>query len=161
GHGNRKERNQARPPRLQEHEDDYHDEPDGFEQRVQNLVYRFADEDRRVVDDAIGDAVGKALGHFLHRALDRVRRRERIRAGPLRDYHRHRRLIVEIAVDRVVAPRELDARDVADASDQPAGRSLDDNVFEFLGLLQAAERRHWYLERAARGSRRLTDGAGS
>ena len=88
------------------------------------------DEDRRVVDDAVLEALRESsFDSSLHRRARR-RRRSRARSSPGRwsDRHRHRGLVVEVAVDRVVARAELDARDVAHAGDAAVGAGLDDDV---------------------------------
>ena len=64
-HGN--ERDDRRPPRLQEHDDDNHDEQDGLEKRFDDGMNGFAHVDRRVVDDAVFDAGWKRLLEPLHR----------------------------------------------------------------------------------------------
>ena len=96
---------------------------------------------------------GKFFDKLLHRGLHAVGRGQRVRAGPLRDRHRHRRLIVEIAVDRVVAGRQLDPRDVADADDPAILAGLDDDLLELLGLEQSAERVDRELKVLARRAR--------
>src|SRR5205814_10403844 len=67
-------------------------------------------------------------------------------------------LVVEVAVDGVVARRQLDTRDVADARDASVGPRLDDDVLELLGLAQPAEGRHGELERVPGGHGLLPDG---
>jgi hypothetical protein len=59
-----------------------------------------------------------------------VGRGERVRAGPLENADRRRGLAAELAVDRVVARREFDARHVAHARDAAVRARLDHDVAE-------------------------------
>jgi hypothetical protein len=79
----RDERDDARAPALQEHDDDQHNEQDGFEQRVHDRFDRVADEYRWIVGDLIGQSFRKAARQLLHRGANFIRQRERIGTGQL------------------------------------------------------------------------------
>ena len=74
---------------------------DGDEQRLDDRANRLADEDRRVVDDAVVHALGKRLLQPLHRGANLIGGLDRVRPRPLEDADRHCRLVVEQAAQRV------------------------------------------------------------
>ena len=133
GHRHRDQRDDRRAPRLQEDHHDDDDQEDGFEQGVGDGVYRLADEDGRVVDDAIVHAGRKVLLQALHRGVDVVRGLERVGAGTLEYADRDRRLVVEEAAQRVAARSELEPGDVRQVGNLPIVGRADDDVAE-LGL---------------------------
>ena len=76
--GNRQQRNHRCAPRLEEEDDDHHDEDGRFVDRLLNLGHRFGDELRGVVDDVVVEP-GRELGAQTgHQRLDPPRRRERV-----------------------------------------------------------------------------------
>ena len=79
-------------------------------------VDRLADEDRRVVDDAVVHARREGLLQPLHRRVHVVGGLERVGAGTLEDADRDGGLVVEEAAQRVAVGAELEARDVATAA---------------------------------------------
>jgi hypothetical protein len=154
------ERNDRRAPRLQEHHHDDHDQQDGLEQRHDDGADRLADEERRVVDDAVLDAVGERLLQAFHDLIDLRRGLERVRPGPLRHADRDRRLVVEQAAQRVQVGAELDAADVAQARDLPFRRRPHHDPGELLLGAEPALRVHRQLERGVGRRRRRAEHAG-
>ena len=90
---------------------------------------------------------------------DRLRGRQRVRAGPLEDAERDRRIEIEIGIGRIVLRREFDPGDVLDAH-HGVGRLLDDDIAEFVRIGETAERLHRNLECARLVDRRLVEHAG-
>ena len=89
-------------PILQEHQHDDEDQHEGFEQRLVNLVDRFIDEDRGVVDDLVANFGGKAafqLGHLGPRLAGGF---QGVGSRLLKDGKRDGGLAVQVAVDVVV-----------------------------------------------------------
>ena len=74
---------------------------------------------------------------------------------PMRD----RRIAIEIGIGRIVLRGEFDPRDVLDAHHRVGGL-LDDDIAEFLGAGETAERLHRDLESARFVHRRLVEHAG-
>ena len=101
---------------------------------------------------------GKPLRQFRHAVDDAFGGVERVRAGPLEHRERHRGIVVEIGVRRVVERGELDLGDVP----QPhhgVRRLLDDDRAEIVGIIEPAARLHRDLERAGTRHRRLIEDA--
>src|SRR5262249_8051162 len=159
-HRNGEQRNQAGAPGLQKQQHHQHDQADGFVEGVDHALDRLADEDGRVVHDLVLEALGELLRQLLHRLQNRLGGRPRVRPGPLQDRDRYRWLIVQVAVDGVVAGAELDAGDVADADDAAVLAGLDHHLLELLRRQQSAERRYRQLERFAAWDRWLADDPG-
>ena len=148
-------------PRLQEQDNDDHDQDDGLEDGLDHLVDRLLDELRGVVDDAVAHPFREAPGKLLHRAEHGRRGGERVRARPLENSDRGRDLVVQIGVGRVVLRAKLYPGDVANAGHPAVLIGGDNNVAELVRARQPAERLHGDFEPARRRRRRLVDGAGS
>ncbi len=160
GHGHGHQRDDGRPPVLQEQQHHQGHQEHGVAEGLEDLADRLADERRGVVDDGVVHAGGKPLLQLLHllpapawpwpgrwsRAIGR--RRGPPRAG--RPWCRSGRS----------SGAQLDAAHVADADDPPVGVGPQDHVGELLGVGQAAQRGHRVLEGLAAGHRRLADLAG-
>ena len=120
---------------------------DRLEDRLDHRIDRLPDELGRIVDDGVLDAGREALRQPLHRLHDGVGGRERVRAGPLEDRKRDRRVAAEIGIGRIVLRGKLDLRDIL----QPhhgAGGLLHHDIGELLRIGEAPERLHRDLERA-------------
>ena len=152
--------NDRRAPCLQEQNDDQHHEGDSFQQGVDHGFDRSADEPRRIVGDAIIDALRHVLLDLLHDRVDFVGDRERVGAGCLEDADADRRFVVDLRTQRIFGRAQLDPGDVAQAGDFAVLPGLDDDIAEFLLVLQAALRVERHLQRDVRGVRRAADGAG-
>ena len=157
--GNGGERNDGRAPRLQEDDDDDDDERDRLEDRAVKLGDRDLDELGRVIDDAVLEVLGESLRQPLHCFLDRVRRRDRVRAGLLRDDQHGRRGVVLVAVGGVAQRAELDTADVLHAHDTAVLSRLQHNVLELARVQQATLELQRQLEGAHVALRRLAKGA--
>lgn len=91
-HRNGDDRNDRRPPALQEHQHDDHDQHHGLVNRLDQLMHRLRDEFGRIVADIVFETFREFGLQLRHGLGDRVRRGQRIRSRPLRDGERHRRL---------------------------------------------------------------------
>ena len=158
-HRNGDQRNDGRAPGLQEQDHDQDDEHDRLADGLDHGVDRLLDELRRVVDDVVFDAGREALRQFRHQIDDACRGRERVRAGPLEDGERHRRVAVEIGVRGIVERGELDLGHVLEPHDR-ARRLLHHDVGELVGIGEPPERLHRDLEGARMRDRRLVEHAG-
>ena len=106
------EGNDRSPPRLQEYDHDQHDQQHRLKNGADNGIHRLLDELRRVVDDVVFYARRKAHAEPLHRIDHRLRCGERVRARPLKERERDRRIAVEVGVRHIILRREFDARHV-------------------------------------------------
>ena len=84
---------------------------------------------------------------------------KRVRSGPLENAKRDGRITVEIGIGRIVLRGKLDLCDVLHPHDGIC-RLLDDDVAEFFGTAQPAERLHRNLECARLVHWRLIEHAG-
>ena len=84
-HGHGDQRNERRPPRLQERQHDDRHENDGVAQGLEDFVDRFVDERRRVVDDGVVQVGRKVALQLVHPLADRLGGVERVGAGLLKD----------------------------------------------------------------------------
>ncbi len=145
----------ATAPILQEHE--HHDghQDDRVAQRLEHLVDALARVGGRVEADFVTHALGKRGPQLFHLRQHPVVRFQRVGVGHLKHDQQHRGLAVEHHVEVFVLGGQLDAADVADAHDPTLGRAFDDDVFELLDVLQAAQRAERDLGRlvAAHGRR--------
>ena len=115
-------------------------------QRVEDLVDRFVDERRRVVDDLVIDAGWEMLLELLHAGA----------TGPWPRPARCCRAVERRRGRRTVARRgscgcrsscaELDPADVAQARDLAIGAGLDDDVAELVWVDESAEGHHGVLK---------------
>ena len=85
--------------------------------------------------------------------------RQRVRAGPLEDRQRHRRIAVEIGVGGVVLRGQLDARHVLEADDGARGL-LHHDIGELVRIGEAAQRLHRESGTRPASDRRLVEHAG-
>ena len=140
GHRNGDDRDQSRPPALQE--DDHHDhhEHQGLEQGLVDLVDGLADVLGGVVDDLIVEPRREALAQNLHLLDHAFRGVEGVGPGLLQYADGgggpDLRLAVleeaQIGVGGVVLRAEFDTRHVRDAGDAVLVVALDDDVGELL-----------------------------
>ena len=143
-------RDDRRPPALQEHQDDEDHEADGDDQRLLHLVDGGADIFGGVVDDLVVEAGGEVLLQLDHRLLDRVRRGDGVGAGLGLDALRGGGKAGHVGVDRIVLRRQLDPRHVAHTGQRALGAALDDDVGELVRLVQTAAGVDVHLEGARR-----------
>ncbi|RMP63473.1 hypothetical protein ALQ20_200213 [Pseudomonas syringae pv. atrofaciens] len=97
-----------------------------------------ADEDRRVIDDAVVHAFREAFLELGHPCAYIVGDVDGVRAGTLEDRDGYRRLIIEQRAQRVLAGAQFDACNVLEASDFTVGTGSHDHVFELFLTDQAA-----------------------
>ena len=159
---NRDERDDRRAPGLEKDEHDENDQRDGFEERLLHFVDRLAHGGCRVVNDCVVEPGGEALLELSHLLAHGVGGGERVRAGTLENANRGGRFSAELAVDRVIARRQLDPRDIAHASDLSVCAGLDDDVAKLLFIREPALRADRVLKcrRAFRHRRRADDSRG-
>lgn len=113
---------------------------------MDDLIDRLLDKFCRIVGYRKVDAGRKTLLRLGHHRFDAGRGGERVRARPLEDQQRGRRIAVQIGIDRVVLRAEFHAGDVADSRIAVCARP-DDDAAELLWILQAPKRLHRKLER--------------
>ena len=111
------QRNERRPPVLEEDQHDDRHQDHRVAQGLEDLVDRLADEGRGVVDDLVVQPVREPLLELLHLGVDAVGGLEGVGAGKLKDRQRHRGLAVEGARLVVLLRAELDAGHVAQPDD--------------------------------------------
>ena len=134
------ERNDRRPPRLEEDHHHHDHEQDGDEERLDDRTNRLADEDRRVVHDAVVHALGERLLQPLHRGANLIGGLDRVRPRPLEDADRHCGLVVEQAPQRVLVRTELHPADVTNPRDLAFLSGAHDDVGELILCLQTPPR---------------------
>ncbi len=147
------QRDERRAPALEKDEDDENDESDRFEERLLHFMNRLAHRGRRVVLDFVIEPGWKALLEFSHLRAHRVGGRKRVRTGTLEDADRRGRLAAELAVDGVVARRQLHPSDIAHASDLAVRAGLDDDFAKLLLIGESA----LGADRVLKGGRALRD----
>jgi hypothetical protein len=132
------DRDDRRPPSLQEQDHHEDDENERLQQSRDDRVDGGLDEGRGIVDDRVVETRREALLEPLHLRDDRVRGGERIRAGTLEDAERRGGFVVEVGVQRVVLCAELDPSNIAQAGYRAVGLGADHDVLELLGRGEAA-----------------------
>ena len=159
------QRDERRPPGLQEDQHDDGHEDDRVAQRLEDLVDRLVDERRRVVDDRVVDVGREAALQLVHPRANRVGRVEGVGAGQLEDAPGRRtagRRGVQ-DVSSVLAPSWMPPNLTPDSSlrtsvtrsrsrvDLAVGAGLDDDVAELApASVEPAQRAERVLERLAR-----------
>ena len=152
------ERDDRRPPALQENQ---HDDGDEQNRVAEGLVYledRITDEGSRVVTDFILDAVGKILGEPGHRLFDLVAGLEGVGAGEQEEGEADGGLEVEAVGDVLQAGAELEPGHVFELHGD-AARPLDfhHDFAEFFHRGEPAESAERDLLHLAFAGRRLAD----
>ncbi len=153
------QRNDRRAPGLQEHDHHQHDEHDRLADGLDHGVDRLLDELGRIEENGVFDPRREPLRQFVHQVFDALGSGQRVRAGALEDGERDRRIVVEIGIRGVIERRQLDLGDVLEPHHR-AGRLLDDDRGELVGIGQPPERLHRNLEGARMRDRRLIEHAG-
>src|SRR5438045_8689841 len=125
---------------MKKDKDDKNDQRDRFEERLLNFVDRFADGNSRIVNNRVVEPGRETLFEFGHFLPHRIRSRERVRAGQLIDGNRGRRFSAESAVNRVIARRKFNPRDIAHACALSVRPGLNDDIAELLFVRQSALR---------------------
>ncbi len=125
-------------PGLQEQDHHQHHQDQCFEQRVNHCLDGAADEDRRVIDDAVVHAFREAFLELGHPCPYIVGDVDGVGAGTLEDRDGYRRLIIEQRAQRVLAGAQFDACNVLEASDFAIGTGAHDHVFELFLTDQTA-----------------------
>ena len=156
----RHQRNDRRPPGLQEQDDHQHHEDQGFEQRVHDRFDGAADKDRRVIGDAVIHARREILFQLGHLAAHIVGDVDGVGTGALENRNRNGGLVIDQRAQRILAGPQLDPGDVLEACDFTVVAGANHNVLElFLGD-QAALGIHRQLEAGVRRCRLGTQGTG-
>ena len=88
-HRNRHDRDDRRPPALQEHQHHDNDQQHRLVDGLDQFVDRLGDEFGRVIADIVVEPLGEAGLQLLHRVLDALGSRKRVRSWPLRHPHRN------------------------------------------------------------------------
>ena len=145
------ERDQRRPPALQEHEHDQHDEQDRLEQRLHDLPDRQLDEVAGVVGVGVVVAGRHARRDFGDLGLDQIRGSQRVGARFERDADAGARVAVGADRRGIIVGAQLDPRDIAEQNARSGWIGLDDDVAELVGGLQPRLRRHRRVELLALG----------
>ena len=91
--------------------------------------------------------------------MDFVGDGERVGAGRLEDADADSGFVVDLRTQRILRSAELDPGDIAQAGDFTVLTGLDDDIAEFLLVLQAALRIERHLQGDVRGVRRAADRA--
>ncbi len=155
GHGN--QRNDRRPPTLQEYEHDDRHQNDRVAQRLEHLVDRFANEGGRIVANCIGDAVGKIARKLHHFCLHPIGGIQCVGIGQLKHGQAHRGIAIETAGDIVAAGPHFHVADILNANHPAIGQRAHHNVFEFIRVQQSPLDRERNLLHLPIDSRRLAD----
>ena len=142
------DRNDRRPPALQEQQHHDHHEDHRLVNGLDQLVNRLRDEFGRIVADVVVEAFRKTGLQPGHRVRDAFGGGKRIRAGALGDEQRDRGLAQHEAVGGIVQRAQFDPRHIAQAHDAAVGTGLDHDVLELRRILQTAGESQVGLERA-------------
>ncbi len=116
GHG--QQRDERRPPALQEDEDDDDDEDQGLEEGLDDLLDALRDGQRRVQGDHVVQVGGKALLELRHELLGAVGGLDGVRARQLVEGDDGRGLAVEAADHVVSLGPQFDPAHVLDADER-------------------------------------------
>ncbi len=153
------ERNDRRAPGLQEQNDHDHDKQGRLADGLDHGVDRLLNELGRIEENVVFDPGREALRQFCHQALDALGGCKRIGAGALENGERHRRVVIEIGIRRIIERRQLNSADIL----QPhhgAGRLLHHDRGELVGIGEPSKRLHRDLKGAGMRDRRLIKHAG-
>ena len=160
GHRHGHQRDDGRPPALEEQQDDHGHEDDRVDQGPADLVDRLANERRGVVDDGVIEPRRESFLQLFHLGPDEVCGLERIRTRPLVDRERDRRAAVEGTGLIISLSTEFDPGDVAEPDDPAVDVGLEDHVGKLLGVTEPAEGAHRVLVDLPCRDRGLADLAG-
>ena len=128
------DRDDRRAPALQEQEHDADHQQDRDEDGDDDLLDRFADEDRRIVDDRVGKAGREILRQGLHRSTGpRARPASEFAPGCAKISSGSARSAVREGGRSVIGGADLDASDVAQARHPSLGVGFENDVGELLG----------------------------
>ena len=150
---NRNDRDYRRPPALQKHQHDDHDEQHRLIDGLDQLVDRLGDELGRVVTDVVIEPLGETGLQFRHGVGNAFCRSKRIRSRPLRHQHRDRGLPQHEAVSGIVQRAQFDPGDIAQPHSAAAFAGLNDDVLELRHVPQPSREGEIGLEGAV-GDRR-------
>src|SRR5205807_1168941 len=131
---------------LEKDQDNQDNKRNRFEECLLHFMDRFANRDRRVVDDGIVQAGRKTLLEFSHFLSHRIGSRERIRARELVNRDRGRRFSAESAIDGIITRGEFNPRDIAYPSHLASSTSFDDDFAKLFLVGQPALRTHCILK---------------
>ena len=157
GDRHRDQRDDRRPPGLQEEQDDQDHKRDGLEESVHDRVDGFLDEAGRVVVNPVVHAVRETGFQFLHEFPDAFCGLKRFASGLLVDRESDGRPPVQRAVDVVGLCAEFRAADIPEADDLAARALLNHNLVKLLRACKPALGIHRVLESGAVGNRRGAD----
>ena len=134
GHGD--ERDQSRPPALQEDENDEDDQDDRLHQSFHDLDHRQLDEVAGIVGVGVvvpGRHPRRDIGDLR---LDQVGGKQRVGSGLETDADAGARMAVGADSRRIIVGAEFDAGHIAEQHASTARISLDDDVAELFGGLE-------------------------
>ena len=144
---------------MEKDQDDKNDERNRFEKRLLNFVNRFADGNRRIVNNRVVETARETLLELSHFLSHRIGSSERVRARQLENGDRRCRFSAESTVNGVIAGGELNPRDVAHPSDLTVSAGLNNDVAELFFVSEPALRADRVLKcsRLLRHRRRADD----
>ena len=153
--GNGRDRNDDGAQGSHEKEDDQHHDDERLGERLDHLVDRVVDVDRRVVGDAELDPRWQCFFNARQRFAHLADHVQRVGGGEDPDAHERGRLPVEADLRVVVLGSEYDIGDFPEAHDRPV-RLLDRQLAEFVrcfevGVGDEVHRDHLALRAADRG----------
>ena len=121
-HRHRQQRNQGRPPALQENEHHEDDQHDGLDQRVFDFLHALGDRQRGVERDDVVQVGRKALLERRHELLGAVGGVHGIGAGQLVECDQGAGFAVEPRELVVILRAQLNAGDIPNAHNSPRSR---------------------------------------
>ncbi len=154
------QRDDRRPPVLQEHQHNDGDQGDRLDECADHFVDRLLDERSHVEGDRVVDVVREAFLELLHSVDDALGGSDGVGIGQRPDGEAGVVFAVELASGVQAASAEFDPADVLDADFAAAGVAADDDLLEFGGVGQTADNRDRKFEGLAGRRRLLAEVAG-
>ena len=157
-HQDRDDGTDGSAPALQEQQHDHDHEQDGDEDRVDDVLDRFADKDGGIIDDLVLQAGRIPWPAFPWCRALRARR-QRVGTRLRKDQERHAGPAVHERRGAVIGGADLDPADVAQPRHAALAVRLQHDGGELLGRGKPAERLHVDLVGLLGGDRRLVQDA--
>ena len=157
----RHQRNDRRPPGLQEQDHHQHHQNQRFEQGVNHRLDGAANKDRRVINDAEVHALREVLLQLGHLGPNFIGNIDGVGTRTLENRDRHRRLIVQQGAQGVLAGAQFNPGNVLETGDFTVIASANDDVLELFFGHQTALGIDRQLEAGGIRGRGCTQGAGS